>query len=200
MISKNDKYIFIQIPKTGSDSIMHFFFKIHGITEASKNLYPDFFCNLCHHAKIKQIQTRIDTDDFLKFTFVRNPFDRAVSEYLYCKKHNGCYLQSADLFNKLFKDFNDFVKKNGFRTASWPMHEDSQYSFIEGADIDFIGRFENLQEHFSTLCRKLNIQNHTLPHKNKSSRTRYKDYYNQESIDIISKKYKKDIKYFGYDF
>lgn len=200
MIDKKHKYIFIQIPKTASDSIMHFFLSMHNIKEINHSLYPEFFCDLSHHSKISEIATKLNTDDFFKFTFVRNPFDRAVSEYLYCKKHNGCYLQSADLFNQIFKDFNSFVKNGGFRLACWPYHEDSQFSFIEGYNINYIGRFEKLQEHFSILCNKLKISNSKLSHENKASRNRYQDYYNQESIDIISKKYKKDIEYFGYDF
>ncbi len=65
--------------------------------------------------------------------------------------------------------------------------------------VDFVGRFENLEEDFQTICKKLNLQNTKLPHSRKSKRSKgYMDYYDKETLAIISEKFDKDFQYFNY--
>ena len=66
--------------------------------------------------------------------------------------------------------------------------------------VDFIGKFENLESDYDYICEKLNIKDHKLPHKNKSKRKNYREYYNDSTKQIIADWYKKDIDYFNYKF
>ena len=63
-----------------------------------------------------------------------------------------------------------------------------------------MGRFENLKEHLSLISKKLNISIPKLGPVNKTNHEDFKKYYDDETREIIGKRYKKDIDFFGYTF
>ena len=106
---KNNKLIFIHIPKTGGTTIEKFFNlrkKINGYGDAS----GDFKGKSLQHLiglDIRKILGEKVFNNFFKFTIVRNPIDRVISEYYWnttragtsagygyqnnkCKTYNNC--------------------------------------------------------------------------------------------------------------
>ncbi len=65
--------------------------------------------------------------------------------------------------------------------------------------VDFVGKFENLDQDFQSICQKVGISA-SLPHINKSKRTNYQDYYDAETRDLTARLYAEDIERFGYTF
>jgi len=163
-------------------------------------------------------------DEYFKFAFVRNPWDRIVSEYKY-RGHYNKYSLKEFLFHHMPR-------------RCWSdeyCHIIPQYDFLYDSNgkllVDFVGKFENLQEDYDKVCEKLNIEKHMVLHQNKSSGIRrntnllrvvkamirdmegflngkrkantfshYTEYYDDESRDFVAKLYKNDIKYFNYEF
>jgi hypothetical protein len=91
---------------------------------------------------------------------------------------------------------------------------DSQLSWISNKDgklaVDFIGRFENINEDFRTILNKIHTihplpgdpeVDWALPWTNSAARGHhYSWYYNDEIVEMAREQYKVDIEEFGYDF
>ena len=234
MISHNNKCVFVHIPKTAGQSIEMFFLNFYNLDWDTRyplllrpnnepKLGPPRLAHLKLHEYLSYHYMSPDQfEEYYKFTFVSNPWSRAVSFY----KYEG--------FNK-FISFKKFVEKKLPELINKAGYfYGSQYSFIYNENqttIDFIGRFENLNLDFGKICEKLEIPFTQLPHRNSSEEKRkrynlkyygkmfikypdsffskggdqiksrdYKDYYDSSLIRIIEELYHKDIEVFNYDF
>lgn len=71
--------------------------------------------------------------------------------------------------------------------------------------VDFVGRYENLENDFKALARELGLPAGTsLPRRNQTSTRRkgrhYTEFYTKEARDIVAEIYADDIEMFGYKF
>jgi hypothetical protein len=66
--------------------------------------------------------------------------------------------------------------------------------------LDFIGRFENLQDDFAEVCRLMGLPGISLPHEVKGSGGDPREEYDEESIRLVDDAYKESIELFGYTF
>ena len=89
MINNKHNFIFIHIPKTAGTSIESVFGKCRAKHKTIKKTLRD----------IPQGKTH---EDYFKFTFIRNPWDRIVSLYEYLKRE-------AIQADKAFLDFHEWV-------------------------------------------------------------------------------------------
>lgn len=194
-ISHTHKFVFVHIPKTGGSSIEKFF-NMYGVDNKGNNTVFNsdiMFGNDSQHFTYKKILEKSNKNllTYFSFSFVRNPWSREVSEFFWRKSWD------TELTNYTFKDYILFYNNK-------TCHGLPQNTFVLDKDgkqlVDFIGKFENLQEDFDIICEKIGIPKKKLPYSNKSKHKHYTEYYNNETKQIVAEKYAKDIEYFGYKF
>jgi len=187
MMCCKNKFIFIHINKTGGSSIEKAF-EEYGIKKVP--VYNDTFQH-SQHFTYKDYKKYLGNDfkKYYKFTVIRNPWDRAVSYY-----HNGAITDGLD-----FSDWvNDRYNNKNFKDYLRMYQPCSEW--IETNKIDFILRFENLEKDFEILMNNLKL-NLILPKINiTKNRNPYQYYYNEDTKNIISNYFKKDIINFNYKF
>ena len=69
-----------------------------------------------------------------------------------------------------------------------------------GNYLGAIKNFVNLQNDFDCVCDQINHDRIKLPHTNKTKHPHYTEYYDDESIEFVSKYFADDIKAFDYRF
>lgn len=181
-----NNHIFIHINKTAGSSI-------------SKMLTEER-----HHLTAVSLRDMVGEEAWrskFKFTIVRNPWDRVVSQYHYRYENNQQGIRDAELsFKTWVKAVYQERRPELINVYSMFL---PQYDWISMPDgevaVDFIGRFENLAEDIAFIKRKLNITA-PLPRIRSSLRDHYSKYYDDETRDIVGDYFKKDIDFFGYTF
>ena len=156
-------------------------------------------------------------ENYFKFCFVRNPWDRLISCYLNKIQKNSNInppefengIQRSFLRYGTFSagmSFEEFVKAVcEIPDIDADRHIKSQYTFITDRSdnklVDFIGKLENANDNFSYVLKKLGGDEVHIPHSKKSqNRKSYEQYYTSKLITIVEKRYAKDIEMFDYNF
>lgn len=194
-LSKKHKAIFIHVPKTGGKSI-NSILKKNNFKSINLHQSPDKSNDDKTGAyKLGTVQRALRglSDETIKnnykFAFVRNPYDRAVSNY-YFLGYRG----------KM--SFNTFLKTELKKVRDVWHHTLTQSQHIHDKDgkliVDFIGKFENLQEDFNKICDKIGLPKIKLPHNNASGKKGRENCLTEENKEIIYNLYKIDFDNFGY--
>lgn len=152
--------------------------------------------------ELRDILGRHRYDNMFKFCFVRNPWDKVVSEF--------CF-RVWTWQNELTADssFSEWVRStyvdNDPKYFDWPKMFLPQMEWLTDEDgkliVDFIGRFENLQNDFDLVCDNLGVARQRLSHANKSrDNGHYRGYYDADTYRIVADWFRADIEHFGYEF
>lgn len=215
LISHKNKFITIDIPKTGTRSFRESLDPLGVIDEfGAPNLNAEFYQHDgAIRAKKQFAKKNWNWNEYFKFTIVRNPWQRYFSFFKYFKSYVEKYMRRDESINwrepeinqgklyvELFKNKDDqTVLKNII------LNNDSQDSYYcnENSEIivDHIASFEDLEDEFVLLCNAVGIETPKLQHGNKSPNSlNMHDIYNQQLIDLVAKKEKSVIKLKGYEF
>ena len=169
MISHKHKCIFIHIPKCAGTSIKYFMFPDEDIHwfDANYNVIHGWCPKrklFMQHATAKQlIETNLITqeqwDTYFKFTFVRNPWSRAVSDYYWLMNDQKINDSFSNYFNRSGRFSNVLNDKNETYYRGDHLCPQSDYFDLEGKyKIDFVGRFENFNEEMDVVLKQLKME------------------------------------------
>ncbi len=148
------------------------------------------------HSTAQLLRDHLPTDVWqrlFKFAFVRNPWDRLVSQYKYILQvpahHRHRLVQKMT-----FAEFADYWTGGGYA---------SQTAFVTDSTgtviVDFIGRCENIDDDFAHICRQLGVEPN-IGHANRSRRKDYRSYYDAHSRDMVAARLRDELDMFEYTF
>ena len=210
------KFIFIHIQKTGGVSISNLLRRYIPTTTPGRGRR-----HISARRALKQVE---NPDDYFKFAFVRNPWDRLVSWYTMIDEARrgvadgtaGPITRRLIKKNNLFKyvlrcgpTFDEFVKnctEKQWMGNCYYSFTFNQLRYLTNKNgevlVDFIGRFENFAQDLSHVFDMLGLEASQLdiPHKNRSAHSHYSEMYTPETREIVRKRFWRDIEFFGYEF
>ena len=194
------KAIFVHVPKTGGNSVTT---ALNSVPRRSTGpIYPELF----KHSKAFDIRQAVGEEiwaHYFSFAFVRNPWDLMVSSYHW-------WLQKAPRWRKFdadvdrirqMRDFTTFMLSPYGRTMI-NRREGSLFDWI-GHDgqviVDYVGKMETMADDWRAICDRLELDVE-LPHLNQTEREPDRDYYNDETRQIVERRFARIIDLCGYEF
>jgi chondroitin 4-sulfotransferase 11 len=196
VISARTRSIFVHIQKTGGVSI----------ETMLRRGDPAIGSSLHHgrrHLFARDIRPLVASelwDGYFKFAFVRNPWDRLVSWYHMCAQASApnAFARHVQQNARTFDEFVTRTTTGIAERTTW-----NQLDYVTDDDgnaiVDFIGRYERLHEDSRHVGERLGLAA-DLPHANRSAHAHYRDYYTDETRDIVARRFARDIRHFGYEF
>ena len=205
MISHKHRCVYIHIPKTAGKSIKALF----GIPEFGCDYNGselDWIEDPYDHHSVTKYEEREWFRDYLKFTVVRNPWDRLVSAFFYLENGGSNQFDQAYRNQKLARfggNFDAFVHglphfvgDKFFRPAICWLRASTGRKLL----VDRVLRYENLANDFDAVGKPLGMTSRELKQLNPTEHLYYRDYYSIRSRDAVRDAYAADIDQFGYEF
>ena len=190
---KNTRCIFVHIPRTAGTSFGR---ALYGLDYSHPLL--DYFV----------AYDRTLVEQYFKFAVVRNPWDRFVSAFgkMQLLEAKGLIDPTLRYWKKLgIQTFDQLVEALEIPSKRRVLQHiiffrpQSEMLFRSEYELDFIGRFEKLNDCIATvedaLGTRLNLGVH-----NSSERKPYTSYYRRRQIEVVGRFYEEDVKRLSYRF
>ncbi len=212
MIDHRTKVIYIHIPKCAGTSIEEYFCSrtMDWSIPNYKNLIgwcPRRKIHLQHASCWQLLELELVTEEqwssYSKFAVIRNPWDRALSSYLWLRKFGFTDLPFIRFIRreKPYCNLLENPENPDYRGE----HFASQNSFLfveKSIAVDKVIRFENLKTCLTEYFTELGLKKPFDVHANKTAREypHYSQFYDEDSIKLLTETYREDIKTWGYWF
>ncbi len=150
---------------------------------------PRRFYNHAPASVVKAIVGDEVWDSYFKFCFDRNPFDKAISKYYWTTKRK-----------KQPPDMNEWLQNcPTYKISNWDM-----YSLDGDLAMDFVGRFEHLQEDLQQAFDRIGLEGSPeLPRTKtgtRKSRAHYRDLLTEETRQRLERDCAREIELLGYSW
>lgn len=206
VISHEHKFVFVEVPHTGSHSISNELISLYGGETILRK-----------HANLSQFLNQATSAEksYFKFATVRNPLDYMVTHYLKLRtNHKGQFTNKKKLLingghitNEHLKQFQ-FVHDEGNDFTSYLRKffniNYNNWFLVGHKHFDYVMRFENLQDEYGKVISSLGLEKRRpLPHINPTSRKDKKDYsqyYTDDIMEMVIRNFGPFMKKWGYEF
>ena len=178
---RND-VIYIHIPKTAGTSICNALYEGDPWHYSAKEL------NFIQPIKFKK---------YAKVAFVRDPLERLISTYNYSLQYVKENPKCSIAFMSNARNFDEFIELYFTENLIKEHYFFWKQAVYLDCEMDFIGKFENLQDDFYAMKEKFKL-NVTLLHHNKSLSFDKKIPLKESNLKKIFLLYSDDYKKFGY--
>ena len=200
MISFQKRFLFVHIPKMAGNSIqsvLRDYSEDELVALRSEQDGVERFglrnpkYKLKKHSTLADYRAALGETEFgnlYKFTCVRNPWDRMISLYFTPTQNTAVWDRKK--FRKIIStalSVPDYLRLD--------QGEENPFG-----NVEYIMRFENLEDDFRTVCAALDISPPILPQYNRSNRDHYSRYYNDELRELVRARFATEIERFGYTF
>lgn len=205
IVSHRHRFIFFAVPRTGTHAIRTALGPVLGdddwqqqsLTEQVRLPVPALARVDHGHLTLGQLQASLPPSiwrDYFKFAFVRNPYDRFVSVCAMLNKRNPGYRGRETAFMKRALTIPRFRQRVLVRPQVEILADE-----VGEVGMDYVGRYETLQESFNAVCRQIGIAELDLEHSNASEHDAYATYYDDELLAKVTAFYRRDFDVLGYD-
>ncbi len=85
----------------------------------------------------------------------------------------------------------------------YPPNDRFYFDLLGSVGLDFLIRYENLQDDYTSVCARIGIPPSQLPSlktKSRPERRHYSTYYDDRTRELVRKAYQRHIDHFGYRF
>jgi len=198
IISHDHKFIFFAVGKTGSHSIESVLRKYADEFEMSREEHIFFLEHIPPFFSKKKLSSEI-WSSYFKFAYVRNTWDMVISDLFWNN------LVDRNIERISVQDVNNLYEnqKQYRRGITWSETRE-QYSFLSDKQgnslVDYIGRFERIQEDFDEICGLIGIAREQLPILKAQNHKPYRRYYTPETIERVRQLWIRDIEKFAFKF
>jgi len=215
LLSIKNNFLFVHIAKTGGTSVRA---ALAPLRWQDPMYIPQFIASRLSHTTGHRIASKLPRhariiaakemlphelfEKLFKFAFVRNPWDLQVSSWHHLKRERPQLVEDI-------ADFSEFIRWKLDPERPYQYHVDTsielQTDYLKDLDgrilVDFIGKYENLQEDYEEICRRIGIKARSLPHKRQAvDRRDYRGYYDDELALMVMEYFKPDIEKLEYTF
>ena len=194
LLSTSHNFLFIAVPKTASSSVELALQGYHNASRAEP---------LGKHALAMEVTDHLAPSELaalFKFGFVRNPYSWMWSWYRFrqrpelsnpAHRHHDRYAGDMDFdeFMKVFNRGQVFLKQSDFLFS----HQDEQL-------VDFVGRFETLEQDLEAVCERLQVPAPALERVNSSGGAAFDpSAIGSDARNLINQHFHRDFELFGYE-
>ena len=218
LISDRKKFIYIHIPKTAGTSLMKLLSPYARpidqamyrwlVTRKAVSLAvrlfslqdPEYLISgFRKHDSAATVRDRLGApfNTYYSFSVVRNPFDWLVSEYYFIRGNKRHTLHAMARSLPFHAYIRWFLGMRPRRQSDYICDRNGKLL------IDYVGKFEQLEDVITRLGEKLGISTRELPVLNRSQAREHRDYrisYDRTTRELVEAYFEEDLERFGYSF